>query len=54
MKMMLSEFVRKVEANYDSIKVMGLIVNLKCILKEKGDIEIDLNLMCKHFGVEIN
>jgi glutaredoxin-related protein len=54
MKMMLSEFVRKVEANYDSIKVMGLIVNLKSVLKEKGDIEIDLNVMCKHFGVKIN
>ena len=53
MKMMLSEFVRKVEANYDSIKVMGLIVNLKCVLRETGDIEIDLDLMCKHFGIEI-
>ena len=54
MKMMLSEFVRKVENNYDSIKVIGLIVNLKYILKERGDVEIDLDLMCKHFGVEIN
>ena len=53
MKMMLSEFVRKVEANYDSIKVMGLIVNLKCVLREKGDIEIDLDHMCKHFGIGI-
>jgi glutaredoxin-related protein len=53
MKMMLSEFVRKVEANYDSIKVMGLIVNLKCVLREKGDFEIDLDYMCKHFGIEI-
>jgi hypothetical protein len=53
MKMMLSEFVRKVEANYDSIKVIGLIVNLKSIIKEKGDIEIDLDAMCKHFGVKL-
>ena len=51
--MMLSEFVRKVEANYDSIKVIGLIVNLKSIIKEKGDIEIDLDHMCKHFGVKL-
>ncbi len=51
--MVLSEFLSKVEDNYDPIKVIGLIVNLKCVLREKGDIEIDLDHMCKHFGIEI-
>lgn len=56
MKMMLSDFITKLEiisrgGNYQ--KTTTLIGILKQNLAERGDIEIDLDHMCKHFGIKI-
>lgn len=56
MIMKLSEFIKKLEviaASGNHPKTTQLIGMLKQNLKEKGDIEFDVNDMCKHLGVEI-
>ena len=53
MKMMLSEFIDKLEINSNSTKVISLVEQLKVMVKVKGDIEVDLDHMCKTLGIEI-
>ncbi len=57
MKMMLSEFIVKlriVNREAKSPKTEQLVAALSENLKAKGDIQIDLDHMCKHFGIKIN
>ena len=57
MKMMLSEFIVKlkiVSREAKSPKTEQLIEALAENLKAKGDFQIDLDHMCKHFGIKIN
>jgi hypothetical protein len=53
MKMMLSEFINKLELNPKSTKVTSLVEQLKVMLEVKGDIEIDMDHMCKALEIEI-
>jgi len=56
MKMMLSEFITKLEIVSNerfNPKVIQIISMLKINLMERGDIELDIDHMCKHFGIEI-
>ena len=56
MKMMLSEFIKKLEVfgnDGNHPKTANLIVLLKQSLQEKGDIELNIDDLCKHLGVEI-
>lgn len=55
MKMMLSEFIKKLEvlSNVDQHpKTQTLIRMLKQSLVEHGDIELNVDDLCKHFGIE--
>lgn len=57
MKMMLSEFIEKlkiVNREVNSSKTEQLIGALAAALRVKGDVQIDLDDMCKHLGVKIN
>jgi uncharacterized protein YuzE len=55
MKIMLSEFIKKLElGSNNNQKVKDTVSSLRTLLVTKGDIEIDLNHMCKILGVEIN
>ena len=57
MKMMLSEFIVKlkiVSREVKSPKTEQLVAALAENLKAKGDFQIDLDHMCKHFGIKIN
>lgn len=57
MKMMLSEFIEKlkiVNREVNSSKTEQLIGALAATLRVKGDVQIDLDDMCKHLGVKIN
>jgi len=57
MKMMLSEFIVKlkiVSREAKSPKTEQLIEALVENLKAKGDFQIDLDHMCKHFGIKIS
>ena len=51
--MMLSEFIKRIEAISTTPKTKNLTTQLKALLNTKGDIEIDLDHMCKALGVEI-
>lgn len=56
MKMMLSEFIKELEQiakNGKHPKTTQLIEMLKQNLVEKGDIEIDIDGLCKHLGIKI-
>ena len=53
MKMKLSEFIRKAELASSHPNVVSMIRSLKVVLCNKGDIEIDLDQMCKTLGVTI-
>ena len=55
MKMMLSEFIKKLEIfgnDGNHPKTANLIVSLKQILREKGDIELNVDEMYKSLGIE--
>ena len=55
MKMMLSKFIVKLERIAEDgkhPKTTQLIGMLKQNLNEKGDIEIDVDALCKHLGLE--
>jgi len=57
MKMMLSEFIVKlkiVSREAKSPKTEQLIEALVENLAAKGDIKIDVDHMCRHFGIKIN
>ena len=57
MKMMLSEFIEKlkiVSREAKSPKTEQLIEALAENLDAKGDIQIDVDHMCRHFGIQIN
>ena len=57
MKMMLSEFIEKlkiVSREAKSPKTEQLIEALVENLDAKGDIQIDVDHMCRHFGIQIN
>jgi hypothetical protein len=57
MKMMLSEFIVKlkiVSREAESPKTEQLIEALVENLDAKGDIQIDVDHMCRHFGIKIN
>ena len=54
MKMKLSEFIEKVAAASNHPNVNNMIRTLRVVLRNKGDIEIDLDHMCKTLGVKIN
>ena len=57
MKMMLSEFIVKlkiVSREAESPKTEQLIEALVENLNAKGDIQIDVDHMCRHFGIKIN
>ena len=51
--MMLSKFIKKIEVLPSTPKTTSLIAQLKTLLNTKGDIEIDLDHMCKTLGVKI-
>ena len=56
MKMMLSEFIKKLEVvsnDGNHPKTANLIVLLKQSLREKGDIELNVDDLCNRLGVEI-
>ncbi len=56
MKMMLSEFIEKlkiVSREGNNPKTTSIIEMLKQNLIERGDIEIDIDHMCKHFGIKV-
>ena len=52
MKMMLSDFIKKLDAGSIDPKVKNIVVSLRAALNAKGDIEIDLDHMCKALGVK--
>jgi hypothetical protein len=55
MKMMLSKFIVKLERiakDGKHPKTTQLIGMLKQNLNEKGDIEIDVDALCNHLGLE--
>ena len=54
MKMMLSEFIEKADKKSKHPNVVSLVVKLRELLDEKGDVRIDLDDMCKVLGVTIN
>ena len=57
MKMMLSEFIVKlkiVSKETKSPKTEQLIEALAENLAAKGDFQIDIDHMCRHFGIKIN
>lgn len=51
--MWLSEFVEKADKASKHANVQALVVKLRDVLKEKGDVKIDLDHMCKILGVTI-
>lgn len=56
MKMMLSEFIKKLEIISKDSKhpnTTQLVGMLKQNLAEKGDIEFDVIDLCKHLGVKL-
>ena len=56
MKMMLSDFIVKlkiVSREGNNPKTTTLIGMLNQNLTERGDIEIDIDHMCKHFGIKV-
>ena len=57
MKMTLSKFIEKLEMisnDGQHPKTLAMIPALKHNLATRGDIVIDLDHMCKHFGIKIN
>ena len=50
---MLSEFIKRLELQSSSAKVKSLVAGLKVALAAKGDIEIDMEVMCNNLGIEI-
>jgi len=53
MKMMLSQFIEKLETQANSPKSKNLAVTLRVHLAAKGDVQIDLDHMCTALGVVI-
>jgi hypothetical protein len=53
MKMMLSEFISKLEAGSSHLNIKSTVASLRAVLVAKGDIEIDLDHMCKALGVKL-
>jgi len=54
--MLLSEFIKKMEIiakSGEHPKTKSLVVMLKQNLAESGDIEFDVDDLCKHLGVKI-
>jgi hypothetical protein len=51
--MMLSKFIKEIEVLPSTPKTTSLVAQLKTLLNTKGDIEIDLDHMCKTLGVKI-
>ena len=51
--MMLSEFIEKADKQSKQPNVVALVVKLREVLDEKGDVRIDLDHMCKILGVTI-
>jgi hypothetical protein len=54
MKIKLSEFIKKAEMISTHPNVVQMVGSLKVVLESKGDIEIDLEHMCKTLGVKID
>ena len=54
MKMKLSEFIEKASAVSNHPNVTDMVRTLRVVLRNKGDIQIDLDHMCKTLGVKIN
>jgi hypothetical protein len=52
--MPLSLFVYNLKKFSKSQKVKSLTEKLTALLNNKGDIEIDLEHMCAHFGIDVN
>ena len=52
--MKLSEFIAKAEKASTHPNVVQMIRTLRVVLKNKGDIQIDLDHMCKTLGVKIS
>jgi hypothetical protein len=50
----LSTFIKKIEKNYNSPKINSLVDSLKKLLSAKGDIEFNLNDMCKKLNLDIS
>jgi hypothetical protein len=53
MKMKLSEFIEKAAAASSHPNVQNMVRSLRVVLRNKGDIMIDLDHMCKTLGVKI-
>ena len=54
MKMKLSEFIQYMDATSNHPNVKDMIRTLRVVLRNKGDIQIDVDHMCKTLGVKIN
>jgi hypothetical protein len=52
--MRLSEFIVKVEAGSQHPNMVQMVRTLKVVLRNKGDIMIDLGHMCKTLGVKVS
>jgi hypothetical protein len=53
MKIKLSKFIKKAEMASNHPNVVQMVNSLKVVLRNKGDIQIDLEHMCQLLGVKI-
>jgi hypothetical protein len=53
MKMKLSEFIATMETRSQHPNVVQMVRTLKVVLRNKGDIMIDTDHMCKTLGVKV-
>ncbi len=51
--MKLSEFIEKASVASSHPNVQNMVRTLRIVLRNKGDIQIDLDHMCKTLGVKI-
>ena len=52
--MKLSEFIVKAEQAASHPNVVNMIRTLRVVLRNKGDIQIDLDHMCRTLGIKIS
>jgi hypothetical protein len=54
MKMMLSELIEKLDKKSDHPNVKRTVTGLRQLLATDGDVQIDVDHMCRVLGVTIN
>jgi hypothetical protein len=52
-KMYLSVFIKKMRSFHNGPKVLNFCKMLDVLLATKGDFQIDLDQICKHYGIKI-